>query len=160
MDDRTLTELLARARIAELPHRYAVAATFNDADAIAALFDDEVDNGRWGIGREATRAYFRDAFSRSNGRQFFLAGTHQIDFDDDSTAHGVVMTRFSTDGIDGRGPIVVEIAYFDTYRRRGDDWYFLRRRETVGRTYQVVTAEVEAPSSGRRVGSCWDHVAP
>jgi hypothetical protein len=28
------------------------------ADGVAALFDEEVDNGRWGKGREGTRQFY------------------------------------------------------------------------------------------------------
>ena len=50
-----LEELLARERIRQLAQRYALTVDGKDLDGIAALFVEDVNNGRYGSGREASR---------------------------------------------------------------------------------------------------------
>jgi len=59
------------------------------------LFDDEVDNGPWGTGKEATYEYVRHAFLQ--------VGTHQVDVIDDDHAVGVQFSRAWSGRPDERG---------------------------------------------------------
>src|SRR5262245_53795324 len=92
--ERALTELLAREQIRELVHRYSFAADSKDFDAVAELFDPEVDNGRYGKGREATKAFYEQLLGgMGDGRVMHLISNHQIDFVDDSHAYGMCYVR-------------------------------------------------------------------
>ena len=50
-------ELLARDQIRQLAQRYALAVDGKDLDTLATLFVQDVDNGRYGPGRDGASAY-------------------------------------------------------------------------------------------------------
>jgi uncharacterized protein (TIGR02246 family) len=124
--------MIDREAIRDLAHRYATAATGKDAKAMAELFDEEVQNGRWGHGREGTLAYFQEAFSSSPRREgYFFVTTHRIDLSGPEEATGTAFTRYLSKAPDDENWTDTGIVYFDRYRKRGDRWGFVRRRETV-----------------------------
>ena len=87
--------MLARDKIRRLSERYALAVDGKDLDGIAALFVEEVDNGRYGPGREGVKNFY-DRALRNFHCSMHLVANHVIDFDDDDHAHGVVYCRGST----------------------------------------------------------------
>jgi hypothetical protein len=126
MDD--LQELVAREKIRQLALRYAFCVDGKDLDGIAALFAEDVQNGRYGPGREGVRTFY-DHVLRKFHCSMHLVANHLITFDDDEHAHGVVYCR-------AQHHIVEEpehwfdaaLAYFDTYELLGGEWVFRRRR--------------------------------
>jgi uncharacterized protein (TIGR02246 family) len=137
--ERALDELLTREQIRELATRYSIAVDRRDVDAVAELFDEEVDNGRFGRGREATRAYYRQYFEQAAEMWLHQVANHQIDLVDDDHATGICYVRAVSGGDDGNWRDAV-IVYFDTYLRRDGRWGFVRRRIAP-----LVRFDTEAP---------------
>lgn len=52
-----LEELLARDRIHQLADRYGVAVDAKDLASLSLLFPEDVDNGRYGFGREGVKTF-------------------------------------------------------------------------------------------------------
>lgn len=125
--EQAIADLLDREQIRELATRYSFAADSHDFDALADLFDEEVDNGRWGKGREATKAFYRNLLGEgTGGTVMHLVSNHQIDFVDDDHAWGMCYVR-AVAGI-GDGWTEVVACYVDDYVKRHGRWYFSRRR--------------------------------
>jgi 3-phenylpropionate/cinnamic acid dioxygenase small subunit len=121
-----LDRLESFAAIQQLPIRYALAVDSRDLDAWTSLFVEDVQCGRKGSGREVLRAIIEPSL-RTFYRSVHQICGHRVEFDDPDHAHGVVYCRAEHE--DGGKWVVMAIAYFDTYERRGADWYFVRRRE-------------------------------
>lgn len=119
-----LDRLVASEQIRQLAAHYAVAVDSRDLDALVALFVDDVQVGRDRFGRDALKETF-DASLRGVGVTILNVGTHAIDFIDDANATGVVYCKGEIQ--DGERWIHQAIVYFDTYERRDDHWYFVRR---------------------------------
>jgi hypothetical protein len=122
-----LEELLARDKIRELADRYALAVDGKDLDGLATLFVADVDNGRFGPGRDGVKTFFRQSLQRFHCSMHFV-GNHVIDFDDDDHAHGVVYCRAHHHVVEPEHWFDDAVAYFDTYERAGRAWLFRRRR--------------------------------
>ena len=73
-----LDALIARDEIRQLAFRYAVAVDGKDLDAVAVLFVPDVDNGRFGPGREGVRRYY-DTSLRNFHCSMHLVANHVID---------------------------------------------------------------------------------
>ena len=122
MDD--LQRLLATEKIRQLAYRYALAMDSRDLDALVALFIDDVQVGRNQFGRAALRSSF-DAQLREVGITILFVGNHVIEFDDDDHARGIVYCKGEIQ--DGDRWINQAIQYRDSYERRDQQWYFVRR---------------------------------
>ena len=122
-----LQELLARDRIHQLADRYALSVDAKDLGALSALFVEDVDNGRYGPGRAGVRNFYNERLRRFHC-SMHMVGNHVIDFDDDDHAHGVVYCRAHHHVTDPEHWFDMALAYWDTYERHGDGWYFRRRR--------------------------------
>jgi ketosteroid isomerase-like protein len=122
-----LEELVARDKIHQLADRYALAVDGKDLDGLAALFVEDVDNGRYGHGRDGVKTFFDHAL-RNFHCSMHLVGNHVIDFDDDDHAHGVVYCRAQHHVLEPEHWFDQALAYWDTYERVGDRWLFRRRR--------------------------------
>lgn len=127
-----IDELIARDKIRQLAERYAVGVDAKDIDGIAALFMEDLDNGRYGPGREGVRTFYDNVLRRYHATMH-LTANHVIDFDDDTHAHGVVYCRAHHHVVEP-GPehwFDEAFAYWDTYEKVGDDWFFASRRPKV-----------------------------
>ena len=122
-----VAELVARDGIRRLAERYALAVDGKDVDAVAALFVEDVDNGRYGPGREGVRTFYDHAL-RNFHCSMHLVANHVIDFDDDDHAHGVVYCRAQHHVLEPEHWFDQALAYWDTYERIDGAWYFRRRR--------------------------------
>jgi len=124
-----LEELIARDQIRQLADRYAIAVDAKDPDSIAALYDEDLSNGRYGEGREGVATFF-DHVLRSFHSSMHLVANHVIDFDDDDHAHGIVYCRAQHHVLDDEHDHWFDeaIAYWDTYVRRDEGWFFSSRR--------------------------------
>ena len=122
-----LQELLARDKIRRLGERYALAVDGKDVDVLAALFVDDVDNGRYGTGPDGVKAFYNQSLRKFHCSMHLVAN-HVIDFDDDDHAHGVVYCRAHHHVLEPEHWFDEALAYFDTYDRVRDEWRFRRRR--------------------------------
>jgi hypothetical protein len=94
VDREEIAQLLEREQIRELATRYSFAVDRHDFETVASLFDEEVDNGRWGKGREATKAFYENLLGRAgDGTAMHHVANHQIDFVDADHASGMCYVR-------------------------------------------------------------------
>ena len=122
-----LEELLARERIRQLAQHYALAVDGKDLDGLAVLFVEDVNNGRYGRGREGVKTFY-DHVLRNFHCSMHLVANHVIDFDDDRHAHGVVYCRAHHHVLEPEHWFDEALAYWDSYERVGDEWLFRRRK--------------------------------
>ena len=122
-----IEEMLARERIRQLVARYALAVDGKDLTGVAALFAEDVDNGRYGSGRAGVLRFYDQAL-RAFHCSMHLVANQVIDFDDDSHAHGVVYCRAHHHMLSPEHWFDLALAYWDTYERVGADWVFRQRR--------------------------------
>ncbi|GGC03547.1 polyketide cyclase [Novosphingobium endophyticum] len=121
-----IDRLESLAAIQQLPMRYALAVDGRDMDAWVKLFVPDVHCGRRGTGRDVLRSIIEPAV-RTFYRSIHQICGHRVEFDDADHAHGVVYCRAEHED-DGKW-VIMAIAYFDTYERRGGEWLFVRRQE-------------------------------
>jgi hypothetical protein len=124
--DPELRQLLDREQIRELAIRHAIASDALDFDGLVELFDPELDNERYGKGRDGVRTYYRTMFeTRTLGSWMHAVSNHQIDFLDDDHALGVLYVRaFTGDNVDSAD---IAAMYLDQYVKRAGRWYFSER---------------------------------
>jgi ketosteroid isomerase-like protein len=127
-DADRIDRLESTEAIRQLVARYALATDSRDLDALVELFVDDVQVGEDRRGRDALRAFF-DRSLREVGVTILFVGNHVIDFDDDNHARGVVYCRGEIQ-VDDRW-VIQAILYRDTYERRDDAWYFVRRKHLL-----------------------------
>jgi hypothetical protein len=123
-----IEELIARDKIRQLAERYGVYVDAKDIEAVAELFAVGLDNGKYGMGREGVRSFY-DNVLRKFHCTMHLVANHVIDFDDDTHAHGVVYCRAQHHVVDPEPEHWFDeaYAYWDTYEKVGDDWFFTSR---------------------------------
>jgi hypothetical protein len=156
-----LAELIAREKIRDIALRYAMAVDGKDLDSLAALFVADVDNGRYGRGREGVKNFFDESLRKFHC-SMHLVGNHVIDFDDEDQAHGIVYCRAHHHVLEPEHWFDEAFAYWDTYARVGDDWFFRRRRvrswyrqhfghPELGTERVLASAEPSGPKRGARM---------
>jgi hypothetical protein len=111
----------------QLAERYAVAVDGKDLDTLSGLFVPDVDNGHYGQGPDGVKAFFNEAL-QSFHCSMHLVANHIIDFDAEDRAHGIVYCRAQHHVLEPEHWYDMAMAYFDTYERDGERWYFRRRR--------------------------------
>lgn len=128
MSDESLAARIDRLEslheITQLGARYASAADARDLEGILAMFVEDVDCGRFGVGREALRASY-NVIHREFYRTIHQVVGHVIDLLDPDHATGRVVMRAEHEM--GERWVVVCMTLFDTYERRHGRWYFVRR---------------------------------
>lgn len=112
--------------ISQLPIRYALAVDGRDVEAWVDLFVEDVDCGQHGQGRPALRRFIEPQLRKFYRSIHQICG-HEIVLDGADRARGTVYCRAEHEA--GERWIVMAIAYFDEYARRGGKWLFVRRRE-------------------------------
>jgi hypothetical protein len=122
-----LDRLLSLEAIRDLARRYALAADGKDLDAMAFLFAPDVDNGRWGPGRDGVKAFYAQSLRKFHC-SVHLVANHVVDFADDHRAAGVVYCRASHHVLEPEHWYDEALAYFDSYERIDGEWLFRRRR--------------------------------
>jgi hypothetical protein len=123
-----LARVEAQLEIQQLPARYALAVDSRDLDALVNLFAVDVDCGRWGVGREALKAFY--ASSKVLGgfyRSVHLVCGQTVDLLDEAHARGTVYCRAGHE--DGAHWVEMAICYFDSYVLSEGRWCFQRRDE-------------------------------
>jgi hypothetical protein len=122
-----IQEWVAREQIRDLAFRYALAVDAKDIDTLATLFVEDVQNGRWGDGREGVKTYYDNVLRRFHCTMHLVAN-HVVDFDDDSHARGIMYCRAHHHVPDPDHWLDKALAYWDTYERVDGRWLFRRRR--------------------------------
>lgn len=118
----------AQLAIQQLPVRYALAVDSRDLDSLVQLFAEDVNCGRWGIGRAALKTFYGSGhILRGFYRSIHQICGHAIDFIDADRATGSVYCRAEHE--DNGAWVVMAICYFDHYVRRDGQWCFERREE-------------------------------
>lgn len=111
--------------IERIANRYAFAADARDLEGLLLMFVDDVDCGRFGVGREALRASY-EIVHRQFYRTVHQVVGHQIEFGEAGHATGQVMMRAEHEV--GDRWVVAMLCMFDTYERRNGEWFFVRRK--------------------------------
>ena len=111
--------------IERLGQRYALAADARDIENLLLLFVDDVDCGRFGVGRDVLRSSY-EVVHRQFYRTVHQVVGHTIAFVDADHATGTVLMRAEHEVADRW--IVAMLCMFDTYERRGGEWFFVRRK--------------------------------
>src|SRR5687767_2205785 len=148
-----LEELLAREAIRDLAQRYALAVDGKDLDGLAQLFVEDVTNGRYGPGREGTKAFY-DHVLREFHCSMHLVANHVIDFVDDHRAQGVVYCHAHHHVLEPEHWFDQALAYWDSYERVGERWLFRRRqlrawyRQDVGGPFGGAQRVIAEPGDG------------
>jgi ketosteroid isomerase-like protein len=137
--DERVDRLVAHEEIRQLVARYAMAVDSRDLDALVALFVEDVRVGRDQTGRAALREYFSSSL-RDVAVTILNVGTHVIELDDDVHARGLVYCRGEVQV--GNQWIVQAIQYRDSYERRDDHWYFVRRHHLLWHGREVGTSPI------------------
>ncbi len=151
--DARLAAVEARLAIGQLPIRYATAVDARDLDAWVGTFVDDVDCGRHGRGRDALKRWIEPQV-RGFYRSIHLICGHLIELVDADHATGQVYCRAEHED---RGRwIVMAICYYDSYERRGDEWFFSRRREK----HWYATDVLERPHAPFQHWPGHEHEAP
>jgi hypothetical protein len=123
--EERIARLEALEQIRQLASRYALAVDTRNLEALADLFVDDVCVGRDGRGRDAIKRWYGRSLERY-GTSIHFVGNHVIDFVSVDEATGVVTCH---DELETHGEWRLgKIQYWDTYARRGDTWYFKRRK--------------------------------
>jgi hypothetical protein len=120
-----IARLEALDEIRQLAAKYAVALDMRDFDAIANLFVEDVRVPGKRRGRPALREWYDTEIRRTLlGSAHGVLG-HVIDVHDSDHANGLVYSR---NDLETEEAWVIELlAYLDSYERRNDHWYFVRR---------------------------------
>lgn len=161
-----LQRLVARDAIRELALRYALAVDGKDLDSLVRLFAADVENGRFGVGREGVRRFYDQALRKFHC-SVHLVANHVIDLDDGDRAHGVVYCLAQHHVLEPEHWFDEALAYWDTYERIDGIWYFRRRRlrswyrghvghPTHGVTRTVAAAELQGPKRGGRMPEAFE----
>jgi SnoaL-like domain len=151
--EQAIDQMLARDEIRDLAHRYSFAADSLDYDAVAELFDPEVDNGKLGKGREALKEHYKNLLgAMPDGAVAHLISNHQIDFVDDTTAWGMCYVRAVAKA--GEHWTEVVACYIDDYVKRDGHWFFARRRPADLQRFMI---EGKALGDGKiSLGKAWE----
>lgn len=136
--------LWAHEQIRQLASHYAVAVDSRDLEALVALFVDDVRVGRDTYGRDALRASFADSLG-AIGISMLNVGTHAIDLVDADHATGQVYCHGQIQ--DGDRWIHQFILYRDTYERRDDRWFFVRRIHELWYGENAETSPLTLPAA-------------
>ena len=123
-----IEELVARDKIRQLAERYGFTVDGKDIEGVSQLFHPDVDNGRYGTGREGVKTFY-DNVLRNFHCSMHLVANHVIDFDDDTHAHGAVYCRAQHHIVEPDEYWFDEAyIYWDRYEKVDDDWFFTRRK--------------------------------
>jgi SnoaL-like domain len=123
----TIDQLLAKDEIRDLALRYALGVDGKDVDAVAALFAPDVDNGRYGRGREGVIRFY-DQSLRKFHCSMHLVANHVIDLVGPDRATGVVYCSARHHVVEPEHWFDEALAYWDTYERISGRWCFRRRQ--------------------------------
>ncbi len=121
-----LDRLESRDEIRQLISKYALALDMRDMDAMANLFVEDVAAGAGKRGRQALRDWLDDTMRKQFDGTSHHVGTTIIEFVDADNAVGIVYSKNEHE----TGPewVIMQMMYYDTYRREAGRWCFRRRQ--------------------------------
>lgn len=124
LEDR-IDRLESLEEIRQLPAKYALALDMRDWDAVVNLFVEDVRVPGRQRGRPAFKAWLDATFRDGVLGSSHVPGAHVIEFAGHDSATGVVYSR---NDLETASDWMLEvITYQDTYERREDRWWFVRR---------------------------------
>lgn len=121
-----LDRLESRDEIRQLLSKYSLALDMRDMDAMANLFVADVKAGQGQSGRQALRDWLADTMRKQFDGTSHHVGTTIIEFVDPDNAVGIVYSKNEHET--GAEWVIMQMMYYDTYRRDGGRWYFRRRQ--------------------------------
>lgn len=121
-----LDRLESRDEIRQLISKYSLALDMRDMDAMANLFVADVAAGGGRVGRQALRDWLDETMRKQFDGTSHHVGTTIIEFADANNAVGVVYSKNEHET--GAEWVIMQMMYYDTYRRDGGRWYFRRRQ--------------------------------
>jgi uncharacterized protein (TIGR02246 family) len=121
-----LDRLESRDEIRQLASKYALALDMRDMDAMANLFVEDVAAGGGRRGRQALRDWLDDTMRKQFDGTSHHVGTQIVEFVDADNAVGIVYSKNEHET--GAEWVVMQMMYYDTYRREGGRWLFARRQ--------------------------------
>lgn len=121
-----LDRLESRDEIRQLISKYSLALDMRDMDAMANLFVADVPANGGLIGRQALRDWLDDTMRKQFDGTSHHIGTTVIEFVDADNAVGVVYSKNEHET--GAEWVIMQMMYYDTYRRDGGRWFFRRRQ--------------------------------
>ncbi len=125
----SVSDLLAREAIRQLPVRYAAAIEARDVHAMADLYVPHARFGSYGIGPEGLERLMSESLA-STVFAVILVSNQLIELDDEDNAHGQVWAQcFAQTHNDGFVEQVIK--YEDRYQRYQGHWCFLHRRHRL-----------------------------
>jgi hypothetical protein len=122
-----LARLVAKDAVRDLALRYAIGVDGKDLDGIAELFVPDVDNGRFGPGRDGVRAFY-DQSLRKFHCSIHVVATHLVELTGDDHATGIVYCTARHHVLEPEHWFDEALAYWDAYERVEGAWLFRRRR--------------------------------
>lgn len=140
-----LDRIESRDEIRQLISKYSLALDMRDMDALAGLFVPDVKVGKGRSGREALRAFFDDTMRRQFDGTSHHVGSTVIEFVDADNAVGVVYSKNEHEC--GAEWVIMQMMYYDNYRRLDGHWYFVRRQPL----YWYATDINKAPVGSRKM---------
>jgi len=123
---RRLDRLESREQIRQLASKYALALDMRDMDAMAGLFVPDVRVGGGQSGRRALRGWLDDTMRHQFTGTSHHVGTTIIEFRGEDEAVGVVYSKNEHET--GDEWVIMQMMYYDRYRRVDGGWYFARRQ--------------------------------
>jgi uncharacterized protein (TIGR02246 family) len=123
---RRLDRIESRDEIRQLISKYSLALDMRDMDALAGLFVPDVKVGRGQSGRAALRDFFDDTMRKQFDGTSHHVGTTIIELVDTDEAVGVVYSKNEHEC--GAEWVIMQMMYYDRYRRIDGRWHFLRRQ--------------------------------
>ncbi len=123
---RRLDRIESREEIRQLISKYSLALDMRDIDALANLFLADVKVGRDSSGREALRAFFDDTMRKQFDGTSHHVGSTVIELIGPDDAVGVVYSKNEHET--GAEWVIMQMMYYDRYRRKNGRWYFARRQ--------------------------------
>lgn len=123
---RRLDRIESRDEIRQLISKYSLALDMRDMDAMANLFVADVPAGGGRVGRQALRDWLDETMRKQFDGTSHHVGTTIIEFVDPDNAVGVVYSKNEHET--GAEWVIMQMMYYDTYRRDAGRWYFRRRQ--------------------------------
>lgn len=140
---KRLDRIESRDEIRQLVSKYSLALDMRDMDALAGLFVPDVAVGRGRTGRKALRDWLDDTMRRQFDGTSHHVGTTVIEFESPDEAVGIVYSRNEHET--GAEWVVMQMMYFDRYRRIEGRWHFVRRQPLYW-----YASDLNRPPVGRR----------
>ncbi len=111
--------------IRQLHSKYAFALDMRDLDAMVNLFEEDVQVSKDKSGRAELKRWFDQTFRAMFTGTAHHVGTWITEFDSPDEAHGIVYSKNEHEA--GDEWVIMQMVYWDQYKRHGGRWYFHRR---------------------------------